>query len=195
MANALIILNGAEMERPTLLDTASFLYDFNLIYELCRLSTDQKYGGFRFTRYVLFRNGRRLRDLDRLRVVRLQQASPMKLETKVAIVSGTLVAIAAAVHISTEIADWPYERHKARNESIRSDYELEKSQLEVRKLKRELGDVEPRKELDPQRLEIVIPQIMSSTAGEYVWQVGKRLEKSPIRIEDVEIKIVPADEE
>ena len=179
------------MKRPTLLETASFLYDFNLVYELCRLSTDETYAGFHFSRYVLFRDGRPLKDRDRLRVVRLEQASPMKLETKVAIVSGTLVAIAAAVHISSEIADWPYERHKARNESIRSDYELEKSKLEIRQLKQELGDVDPRKELGARHMEIVIPQIQGGPAGDYVWQVGRRLERSPIRIEDVEIRIVP----
>jgi hypothetical protein len=191
MANAHLFLRGVETKpATTLLATASFLYDFNLAYELCRLTTDQTYEGFRFTHYVLFRDGRPLRERDRLRVVRLEQASPMKLETKVAIVSGTLLAVAAAVEIATKVADWPYDRHRARNESIRSDYELEKSQLEVRKLKRELGEVEPAKELDPQRLQIVIPQIIDGPAGDYVRQVGKRLERSPIRIEDVEIKIV-----
>src|SRR5947199_6964065 len=116
MATAHLFLRGVETKpATTLLATASFLYDFNLAYELCRLITDHTYRRFRFTHYVLFRDGRPLRETDRLRVVRLEQASPMKLETKVAIVSGTLLAIAAAVEIATKVADWPYDRHCARN--------------------------------------------------------------------------------
>jgi hypothetical protein len=62
--------------------------------------------------------------------------------------------------------------------------------LEVRKLRQELGEVDPTKELDPHQVEIVVPQILQGKAGDYVWQVGKRLERSPVRIEEVEVKIV-----
>ena len=62
--------------------------DFNLLYEICRLATDPQYGYFHFSNAVCFRNGRPLRDEDRLRVDSLSHKSPLELVTLVWIIGG-----------------------------------------------------------------------------------------------------------
>lgn len=53
-------IRGKEPPEPTLLDVTSFLYDFNLLYEISRLALDPRYEQYRFSRYTYFRKGRPL---------------------------------------------------------------------------------------------------------------------------------------
>jgi integrase len=55
-----IRIAGPDVSYPSLLDVSSFLYDFNLLYEITRLATDPRYSDFRFSNlmYIRFQDGR-----------------------------------------------------------------------------------------------------------------------------------------
>jgi hypothetical protein len=103
-----IRLIGAENEFPSLLDVSSFLFDFNLAYEIARLATDSKYKDFVFSRYALFRNGRPLKEPDRLHVVRLEFGSPFGLIAIVKLVGGAASSIVAVIKLMEKLTGKPF---------------------------------------------------------------------------------------
>ena len=110
---------------PPLQEVSSFIYDFNLVYEISRIASDPSYQRYKFSRFIWNRNGRRLKDSDRLHVVSLELGSPFLLETAVVLVGGAITAVWGLVQISERIADWQVNR--------------EKNRLELEKLRRELN--------------------------------------------------------
>src|SRR5881628_258898 len=94
-----IVLNGTDERPPRLLDVGSFVYDFNLVYEISRLATDPNYDDFKFQHYIWRRNGRPLRDEDRLYLERFRLASPLHLVAIVAAVPAAVGAVWGTVQI------------------------------------------------------------------------------------------------
>jgi hypothetical protein len=177
--DAQIRVLGQESEQPTLLDVSSFLYDFNLGYELARLATDPRYESFQFSHYALYRKGRPLKDDDRLRVISLSHQSPIDLNT---ILYGAPLAIGAiwgVVQIVEKISNWRLNR--------------EKLQEEIKKLHRE--NAEPQ-EISHEKMVAVLTEeeckmrIVQRKAEPLMDGVSRRLSISPVRIKEVEIHIV-----
>src|SRR5262249_42989924 len=104
----LIRLQGEAAEAyPLLVDVSSFLYDFNLAYEVPRIVTDQRYSGFVFSRPPW---PSPLPDEDRIRIVSLQEHSPLIFLAAVAAAPAAVGAIWGLVQIVDKIMNWPLNR-------------------------------------------------------------------------------------
>lgn len=73
-----IRVEGKDDSFAALSDISNFLYDFNLLYKISRLSTDPKYEDFHFSYNVNYRTGRPLEEPDRLCVQSLSERSPLE---------------------------------------------------------------------------------------------------------------------
>src|SRR5215469_5387279 len=111
-----IRITGPDISYPSLLDVSSFLYDFNLLYEITRLATDPRYDDFRFSNYALFRKGRPLEPRDRLHVEALSERSPLVLVTDLSIVAGAIGALWGVVQIVEKVANASLNRRKLKAE-------------------------------------------------------------------------------
>jgi hypothetical protein len=158
-----------EEGHPPLQEVSSFIYDFNLVYEISRLASDPNYQGYKFNRFIWNRDGRRLKDSDRLHLVSLELGSPFLLETAVLLVGGAVAAVWGLVQISERIADWPVNR--------------EKNRLELEKLRRELNPGDQAQEL-PKMLE-------ERGAPEYYERSIRRVAENEIKITDIRLSIEP----
>ena len=169
-----IELVASELQTPTLLQVTSFLYDFNLVYEVSRLATDRSYERSHISRYVYYRYGRPLRDEDRLSVVRLREESPLELVTTVAVAGGAVIgAIWGIVQIAERISNWRLNRDKLRQE--------------VERLRRENEEAkQPLRIVDEEE---AIVRLSRTDAVPILDQLGERLAGSPLRIQQLEITI------
>lgn len=70
---------GSDEDSPAVVDVATFLYDFNMLYEILRLAVDPERRPRRYTHYLTFRNKQRVPDDERLRTVVLRVQSPPEL--------------------------------------------------------------------------------------------------------------------
>jgi len=212
MEEILISIKAAERGEVQLRDTVNFLWDFNLLYEISRLALDPKYRDFRITPHVFQRNGRPLWPEDRLRLIELSAQSPLKLRIALAAVPVAAATLWTVVQTAQTISNWPLQREKLEAEVL-------KTQLEVEKLHRELRPhilIEDRKQLAAKtekegavrvpkkivrgrrpRSEIakINRRLRMREAQHEIEAVTKRLERSPVKIEDVAIEIVSEDEE
>src|SRR5258706_172433 len=68
---------------PAFSDTSYFLQDLNLLYEYLRVREDPRYEGFRFDRFFVYRNRRRIDPRDQLIVQSLTKESPLTIMTAV----------------------------------------------------------------------------------------------------------------
>ena len=176
----LMRLRGGEGGVPSLLDVSSFLYDFNLLYEISRLATDPRYHDFKFSDFVLYRNGRPLAAYDRLLVAELRQESPILLVTAVAGVSTVIGAVWAIVQVVEKILNAPLERRKLR--------------AEVERLERENRPEAPSSVgVDFERPEQLRTVLRVREAETYYDNVGGRLERSSVRIKEFEIEVITPD--
>jgi len=75
----LIRVLGAAEDYAPLFDVATSLYDFNMLYEVIHQALDPNYKPRKFTRYLTFRNRRRIPDEERLQTVLLRVESPPEL--------------------------------------------------------------------------------------------------------------------
>jgi hypothetical protein len=178
-----IRLLGAEEAFPTMLDVSNFLSDFNLLYEITRLATDYNYKAFRFSNFVFHRRGRPLDDRDRLHVQALTLESPLLLITALTAVGGAIGSIWGIVQIVEKILNMPLNRRKLR--------------AEVEKLERESRDPVGRGERPRQGIqgpEDVKRVLRIREAEAYYESVGRRLERSTVRLKELEIEVV-SDEE
>lgn len=167
-------LLGKEDEAPTLLDVTSFLYDFNLLYEISRLAVDPEYERIQMSRFAYFRKGRPLRDDDRLRVNRLRHESPIELVTGVAAVGGAIGAVWAVVQIVEKLANFKLNR--------------EKLKLEVEKARREQEKQAARPIVIIEEEEVNL-RIQKREAAYLLENVERRLCNSTIKIETIEVHI------
>jgi len=168
---------GSEETFPLVLDVSSFLYDLNLLYEIARLATDPNYGEFKFSRFVYYRGGRPLRDEDRLHVQSLRQESPLALVAVLAAVPVAIGAVWGVVQIVDKIGNASLNRRKLR--------------AEVEKLERENRDsINSAHGLIPNTDEQVRSVLRIREAEQYFDNVAGRLERSSVRIKELEIDIV-----
>jgi hypothetical protein len=174
-----IAVSGSETEQPTTNDVGLFLYDFASLYEIARLATDPKYDSFRFSRFVLYRNGRHLRSADQMKVELVRLASPLELISTIVVASSAITgAIWVMVQIFEKIYNMPLNHRKL--------------ELEVRKLERE--DLEATRA----KMSIIGPEeamrlLNKREAVPYIDRVAHRLTESPIQIQDFDIKIVDSE--
>jgi hypothetical protein len=165
----LAIAVEGEEGHPPLQEVSSFIYDFNLVYEISRIASDPTYQRYTFNRFIWNRNGRRLKDSDRLHLVSLQLGSPFLLETAVVLVGGAIAAVWGLVQISERIADWPVNR--------------EKNRLELEKLRRELNPGDQAEGL---------PEILEKRGAlEYYERSIQRVAENEIKITDIRFSIEP----
>jgi len=185
MANIELTLRGVDTRAPLLIDTVNFLYDFNVAYELSRLATDPRYEGFHFSRFVLYRNGRPLESQDRLFIHELEQASPFKLVARLTATSLAIGSLWGIVQIAQVVVNWPLEHRKL-------EAEVRKSELEVVKLEKKLG-ISPITTRFRRAEGPFEGGVWETEAKPYLNNLVNRFERSPVRIEDVEVRVVKED--
>jgi hypothetical protein len=169
-----IHLRAKELEIPTLFQITNFLYDVNLIYELARLATDPRYEDFRFSRYAYFRDGRPLRDEDRLRVFKLTQESPLDLILVGAAAGGTVIGgIWGLVQILEKVSTFRLNRQKLQEELIKLRRENEAANR-------------PSHIMDEEE---AMARIRTREAIPLVEGVGRRLSGSQVIIEELEVTL------
>lgn len=166
---------------PSLLDVSSFLYDFNLLYEVTRLATDRNYHAFSFTDFVLYRNGRPLTGSDRLHVLALKQESPLLLVAALAGLPTAIGAVWGVVQIVEKIASASLERRKLK--------------AEIEKLERENQDAARSPlEVDFENPEDFKTVLRIREAETYYDNIGDRLERSSVRIKEFTVEVVRQDQ-
>lgn len=169
-------IRGKHGETPQLLEVCNFLYDFNMLYEVCRLATDQKYGGFIFSSHLYYRNGRPLRDEDRLSVESIRLESPVEIQTLLLGGTGAVAAIWCVVQAVEKIAMLPLNRRKL--------------MAEVEKLERENKKSKP----DEASPDIAVTRAISSigrrNATQFYEGLEKRLKESAIQILEFTIEVI-----
>jgi hypothetical protein len=109
-------LHTSEESLPGLIDIASFLYDFNLLYEISRLAVDPKYRNFKFSRYVYFRNGRPIDPEDSLYVQKLILESPLDVALWGEVSVEALGALYTLILAIERVANFSLSREKLRLE-------------------------------------------------------------------------------
>lgn len=177
-------VRGSDEGFPSLLEVSSFLYDFNLLYEVSRLGTDPNYGDFRFSNFVFYRTGRPLRSRDRLHVQALRQESPLLLIAVLAAAPSAVGALWGLVQIVEKVANAPLNRRKLRAE-------VEKLERENREAK-ERGKPSGETIWDPEQMR----QILRIREAESFYDnVAGRLERSSVRISELDIEVVRESEE
>jgi hypothetical protein len=171
-------LSGVEDAFPTLLDVSGFLYDFNLLYEFMRLSVDPAHHDFRFSQYAYYRNGRPLKDNERLHVESLRMGSPIVLSAVVAIVSEAIVVVGAVVGIVERVQNASLNKRKLRAEVEKLERE-NRGELGTSLSQAFEGDVDTVRRL-----------VRIRESEHFVDGAGRRLEKSLVRVKEIEIEVV-----
>jgi hypothetical protein len=92
---------------PSLSGIAYFLHDFNLLYEFSRIVEDPKYRDYRFSRFSVYRNRRRIDPNDQLVVRRLTRESPLEFIAAVAALPAAATAIWVLVQTFEKIWNMP----------------------------------------------------------------------------------------
>lgn len=172
---------GDEESLPTLLDVSAFLYDFNLGYELSRLATDPKYSHFHFSRYALFRNGRPLRNEDRLRIEKLSHSSPIELNTLLWGAPLAIGAIWGIVQIVERISNWKLNRRKLQEE-------IKKLEWENAARSAENSSKVPNERIPIYTEEEYVIRIQQRDEAHLIDGVTRRLEASAVRIKEMDIR-------
>ena len=103
-------LQASSDDFPALIDTSTFLYDFNLIYELARLTVDPEWDGLVVDEDAWSRDGRPLHEFERLHVVSLRQGSPLELVAVVTAAAGASAALWALVQVVEKLSNWRLNR-------------------------------------------------------------------------------------
>lgn len=170
---ATIRVRGTEPTDVPLLDLTSFLYDFNLLYELGRLATDPAYLDVPLDlSRIWYRDGRPLLEEDRLRVARLRKESPLELLTIITATGGAAGAIWVVVQAIEKIANLRLNR--------------EKLQLEVEKLRREKEREERDANIREQSVEVMLVQ---RQVRHQIDRVTQRLAQSAVKVTELEVYV------
>lgn len=171
-----IRLTGGEESFPSLLEVSSFLYDFNLLYEISRLATDPTYRDFNFSRFVFYRRGRPLEERDRLYLQSLSLGSPIVIVGVVTAVVTGVGGVWGIVQVVEKITNAPLNRRKLKAE-------VEKLERENKEAAALSADLVPEEEEFRKVLRI-------REAEHFYDNVAGRLERSSVRIKELEIEVV-----
>jgi len=161
-----IEIEGTE-NHPRLQEVSNFIYDLNLVYEISRIATDPRYQRYKFSRFIWNRNGRHLKDEDRLHVTSLHLGSPLFLQTAILLIPVATGAAWVLTQMAERIADW------------RPNREIKK--LELEKLRRELQPAVP-----PQNVQ---ETLRDRGALEYYERAAERLGENEIKITEMRFRI------
>ena len=170
-----IKLQAAADDYPPVVDVASFLYDFNFLYELFRLGTDPEYAQYQFSEDTRSRQHRPLIADQQLHVVTLRQESPLMLVAAVAAIPSAIGAILGLLQIIEKIANWPVNREmlKLQRDKLRAD--LKKMEIPD---PTSTEDHEPSEKLQLREGQFLIDDVL------------RRLNSGRIRISDFRIDLV-----
>jgi hypothetical protein len=173
-----LIIRAHQPYPPIASEVGLFVFDFDSLYELVRLSVDPKYADFNFTRFALYRNAKRVEASDKLYVSLLRLASPLEMASTIAVYAGVAASISATIWVLVQTFERIYNLQLNR----------EKLQLEIKKLKSDLNEnnntfIEP----DPGE---VMEHLEEKGVSQYLETVEKRLSKSSIQVDEVIIKVI-----
>jgi hypothetical protein len=177
---SVVIRLTADVPDPaSIAEVGLFLYDLDSLYEVLRLGLDSRYKDYRFSRFSLYRNGRPMAHEDKMRVKTIGLGSPLEVMAVIAAGAGAAGAIAATVWTVAQTIDKIY--------NLRLNHQ--KLQLEVDKLRREEAQARlpllfPRKEFDSEAA------LRKRNATEPLDALVRRLQESPLRVTDVDIRVV-----
>jgi len=210
-----IRLTAGEEPFPTLVDVTNFLYDFNILYEIARLTTDPSYSDFKFSHFVFYRKGRPLNLSDRLRVQSISLGSPLVIVSVLAAVPAAIGAVWGLVQIADKLTNAPLNRRKLRAEveklerenllasptahnglaawvkprreiHVQGDEGIPEGQPPERKDQQEKSP--PQSVIEPTEDFRRVLRIRESET--YYDQVANRLERSSVRIRELEIEVI-----
>lgn len=179
-----IVISGSESSRPTVEELGLFLADFATLYELHRLNSDPFYGDFTFSRFALYRNGRPIDEYDKLYIESIRHESPIEAAVVLAAIVGFGAALKNFVESLEKIYNFRHNRKKLDLDIRNGELDLEKKQLEIEKLR-----LERLSKITSVDSFIVDSRstVESRSATTWIRKVEARLERSSIRIENVEI--------
>jgi len=177
-----IYIRGDENRRTTPGDVGLFLYDTMILYELGRLATDPSYSDYSFSNFTLYRNARRLREQDRLYIDSLRIASPLEAIATVAAMGAAASSVTGAIWILVQTFE------KISNLRLNR----EKLELEIQKLRTEglSSNQESPKVNSDFRDNILEGHIINEEAFHLIDKLGRRLEKSPVQVDELEVRVV-----
>lgn len=160
-------LNFKEDHNPYLLDISSLLYDLELAHDLCVSVLEDDYSNFVFGQYFFYRNGRPLKKSHRIRTARIVHNSPLLLE----VIVPSMAAVLGFIQIVEKVQNWSLNR--------------EKLELEVSKLQRE--EQRDREQISDFHVESLNRELESRNAKGAANNIINRLEKSSIKLTDLEV--------
>jgi hypothetical protein len=160
---------------PPLIDISSFLYDFNLVYEISRLATDQEHKGYRFSEDTWSQEHRPITPDQQLHIITLRQESPLLLVAAVTAIPAAIGAIWGLVQVIDKIANWPLNRQILQLQRDKLAAELRKMQIAA-----------------PHDLEFpnIEEELEKQGGGFILEETVERLTRSPVRVREFEIEIV-----
>jgi hypothetical protein len=130
-----------------MLEFSRFLYEFNLLYETCRLVTDPQYREFDFPKHTFRRQVSPLKPNDRLTMDMIRQESPWQLATSVLANPHTIDAVAGmfmwlgkAIFVGKAYS-WLLDQQKKQVEIKKGKQGIEKGALEIEKLREEVDSL------------------------------------------------------
>jgi hypothetical protein len=174
------------------LDFSSFLYDFALLHDfqvLCNIDEYEDYiyksstwGGFYSGRFWL-RKGRPIRDEDRLTVVAIDVHSPgdIVLGIGATVLSRIIVPL---IESAGKIADWKFDREKARSQAEKVKYEALKAGYEADKalIERETAKIEYTREK-----KLLTLEEFDNIKTDAEIRILYRIQKNPVKVIDLTI--------
>ncbi|MDO8532063.1 MAG: hypothetical protein Q7T26_07840 [Dehalococcoidia bacterium] len=175
-------------KEPYLLDISSFLYDLELLHDYLVMVLDEDYSRYKFSQYFYYRKGRRLKEIQRLRLAKITKASPLTIELILNItippisvdVAFVSASAGAAYLLSLAVQKWimlPHNKEKARAEAAKFRAAARITDLQADLLEE---DVEEKR-----RLREMIPVHDS---------LRRRLSDSPLKATNMELSIEDEDE-
>ena len=153
-------------------DVGLFLYDIDSLYELIRLSLDEHYKDFSFSRFALYRGHRKLSENDKLQIQDLSMQSPIEVATSVTVYAGMVASILGTFWVFIQILEKIYNL-KLNHEKLR---------LEVEKLKKALtDDIHDEKEFPDETA------LVERESIEFIEIIEKRLARAELEIVDLQV--------
>lgn len=138
----LIRLEIDDEKKPYLEDFTALLYDFELLHDLSLILYGyefSEYCDYKFPRTFWYRGKRPTRDEHRIRLFRIVKESPLEIITVVSAAVITTGAIWAILKPLIKIDTWLLERKKKQLDTKQTSLNIEKTALEICKLKEEIG--------------------------------------------------------